>query len=553
MSARERSAWLFGTAPDLLFGAGLLYLVIMSGLVAGGSAALESFPRPALAWLVLLVSGSHYGATLLRVYEHESERRVYRAFTVYGTIAIGLLLVAGLRSALIGSLLITVYLTWSPWHYTGQNYGISMMFLRRRGVPVSEAAKRALHLSFYLSFASVFLNFHFQGGVSQGDPLGYSSAASSGYHFVSLGLPAVLRSWLMPAVGAAYLGAIGTAAVLLLRASDWRSLLPTALLVLTQAVWFSVPHMGFYFDLGRVIPAFDPRSGRVFQFYFFWTAMGHAVQYLWITAYYARSDSRWRGHTRYLSKAFILGNAVWAAPVVLFAPGRIGGPDYETGLAMCVAAAVNIHHFVLDGAIWKLRNPKIASVLLRRREQAVAGRPDATPAFGWRTRLVWSLAALFCVAKVVPYIEIDARLPAALRRLDFEGAGSILDRAALYGRDSSHWRTVLANDLVRRRRPEESIRHYRRSLELRPDAFGYAELGRLLEKLHGADDAIDTWRKGLARYPRDFDLNRLMGARLLADGRLEEALPHLETAHASRPDDASVHHALDTARRRLAL
>ena len=56
------------------------------------------------------------------------------------------------RFDLVGSLLITLYLMWSPWHYMGQNYGIALMFLGRRGIRIDPNIKRLIHLSFITSF-----------------------------------------------------------------------------------------------------------------------------------------------------------------------------------------------------------------------------------------------------------------------------------------------------------------------------------------------------------------------------------------------------------------
>ena len=67
--------WLWGPAPDLLLGCGMLYaLAFVVLLVAGpeirAQQALFVFPL-----LILLVSTPHYGATLVRVYEQRAERR----------------------------------------------------------------------------------------------------------------------------------------------------------------------------------------------------------------------------------------------------------------------------------------------------------------------------------------------------------------------------------------------------------------------------------------------------------------------------------------------
>ena len=72
-----------------------------------------------------------------------------------GIALLGALLIAfgaGLGSEWIASLLVTAFYTWSPWHYTGQNYGISLMLLARRGVAVDPTTKQWLKASFVLSF-----------------------------------------------------------------------------------------------------------------------------------------------------------------------------------------------------------------------------------------------------------------------------------------------------------------------------------------------------------------------------------------------------------------
>jgi len=68
--------------------------------------------------------------------------------------------VAGVYDVRVGSLMITIYMSWSPWHYSSQNYGVASMFLRRRGVPVTRLGKRLLHASFQLSWLLVLLAIH---------------------------------------------------------------------------------------------------------------------------------------------------------------------------------------------------------------------------------------------------------------------------------------------------------------------------------------------------------------------------------------------------------
>ena len=62
---------------------------------------------------------------------------------------------------------------WSPWHYTGQNFGLLMMFLRRAGIDVSPVERKRLHVAFVASY--VMLMAAFNNGPSH-DPLVLSLA-----------------------------------------------------------------------------------------------------------------------------------------------------------------------------------------------------------------------------------------------------------------------------------------------------------------------------------------------------------------------------------------
>ena len=101
----SRSRWLFGPAPDLLLGCGGAYVAV---------------------FLLMCVAGDSMS-----------------------TLApLGLLP------------LLTLYLTWSPWHYTGQNYGIASMMLGRRGVQLAQPVRRARRYSVGLSYELTCLAMH---------------------------------------------------------------------------------------------------------------------------------------------------------------------------------------------------------------------------------------------------------------------------------------------------------------------------------------------------------------------------------------------------------
>ena len=148
---RSGSPWLFGPAADLLLGYGLGYLLTVPLLLLlVAQQTLSAWPQWLAVGFALFVSYPHYGATILRAYERREERRKYFLFTVHASIALAILLIVGTRSPFVGSLLFTIYASWSPWHFAGQNYGLALMSLRRDGVDIPPAAKRLLYASFVL-------------------------------------------------------------------------------------------------------------------------------------------------------------------------------------------------------------------------------------------------------------------------------------------------------------------------------------------------------------------------------------------------------------------
>ena len=138
------SPWLFGPVPDLLCGCGGLYAGIALLFAFDGGALLRAVPPLVPGLLIAFLSAPHYGATLLRVYERRADRRAYFLFSIVVTGGLIVLFGLALLDAFVGSILVTVYLTWSGWHYSGQNYGIASMFLRRRGLAPSTGVRLSL-------------------------------------------------------------------------------------------------------------------------------------------------------------------------------------------------------------------------------------------------------------------------------------------------------------------------------------------------------------------------------------------------------------------------
>jgi hypothetical protein len=512
------AGWLFGPVPDLFLGCGLLYLVLFAAFLAAGEQLRGVQAHYLFPALILLFSGPHYGATLLRVYEQRAERQRYVIFSVYATVLVFAAFVGGLFDTLLASWLLTIYLTWSPWHYTGQNYGLGVMFLRRRGVDVTPGVKRSLYASFVLSYALTFLMIH--GGSGDATVIPQTGSA---VQFIPLGFS---RQWSNPillGLGAAYVGTMASFVGLLFRRASWSDLGPTAVLMVTQALWFPIPLALQHLNWATGV---EPLSLQHRGHYALWVVLGHAVQYLWVTTYYARASSDWHGYGSYFGKVLVTGTAIWTLPYVIFGPGALGPISSDAGLLLLVTSAINIHHFILDGAIWKLRNMRIANVLIRPAGSSGTA-PAAAEASGvsWSRRLVWHTAIASLAIGVFVFWQEQFSYPRAFGSGDYGRAGVVLDRLGWAGKESATARLVVGTAALRRGDFDVARREIERSVALRDTPDGYVVLGMLEEQEQNRPAALAAYERALALDPDRREV-------LVQAGKLHAALGHAEEARA---------------------
>jgi hypothetical protein len=495
MQANAARGWLYGPVPDLLLGCGGVYLMIFAAQVAAGDWIEAALPIGLLALPILFTSVPHYGATLLRVYERAEDRSAYRLFALWSTLPICAWFIGGVYDLTLGSWLVTLYLTWSPWHYSGQNYGIALMFLHRRGVPVPPNVKRWLYASFALSFLLVFLAAHTERANALYAP---GSLQGASYQFHGLGIPARLTVTLLLPMFAGYVGCLLIAITELRRAASWRALGPTLGVIALQALWFSIPVLSRATGwLDRLAP-FDPAR---FEYAFVWIAIGHALQYLWVTTFYARQSSAGLRFSPYLFKCLLAGSAVWGVPILLFGPDLLGVRGFEAGHALLAAAAVNVHHFVLDGAIWKLRDGRIARILLRPREAADAALSPARVGLAWG--LVGAAGVVYAVATVIGSLEFEYGVRRANgENPDFARMRVAAERLRWVGRDDPGLRYNLAMDALRGQDLAGARGDLQRSLALQQSPHAWLALGVVEQRSGALRDALDAYDAALALDPK---------------------------------------------------
>jgi hypothetical protein len=304
------------------------------GSVLNHTAALVS------VYLAVVVNWPHFSATNHRLFRRRSNLREYplTAFAV-PLVVLGGVLASFADPVAIAPFFLKIFLLWSPYHFSGQNVGLSLLYAKKAGFEFRSWERRGLA---YFVF-STFLVTSLQGEVAGG---------ASSYYQISLpvfNLPSEFAS------GGWYL-LYGSAAVcvfaLLRRVLNREDLPPLICLVPPLAQWS-------WFIVGWRVPSF-----------YYFVPMFHSLQYLLVAWAMHLSERKreleptrgfaWKQTVQWVAINVVGGIALfWALPQLAVWRG-IALP-----LATAVLiAAVQIHHFIVDGVIWRLRNPQVAGALV---------------------------------------------------------------------------------------------------------------------------------------------------------------------------------------------
>jgi len=364
-NAAPRSRYFVSAPVDFLFVGGLSILVFAAMALFYTAERTPEVIRLAML-LMWVVNWPHFSMSTYRLYESREHVRQY-PFTAYVIpfVVLGALVLSYAEPEMVAPYFVKIFIVWSPYHFSGQTIGVALLYARRFGVEIGSWERRALTWFVYGTFLLSSIR---------------AEVARDGFQYYGIVYPGLgVPEW---AVRATEIGFWAAAALFAALVAAWsvrrgRLLPPIVLLApVAQYIWFV---QSIY------LPSFQE-----------FVPLFHSLQYILIAWSIQVGEKLQLGRLEPTRSGVARATAKWgvanlAGGVVLFyllpEIGVTAGFDrlFSTGL---VFAAVQIHHFFVDGVIWKLRDARVANPLMVNvpelvRAGAPAGaRPDAAGAAG---------------------------------------------------------------------------------------------------------------------------------------------------------------------------
>jgi hypothetical protein len=333
----------------IIGGVSVVFFLVLQGFLAGGSSSVNTYLHTRqewawtlAAWLSWVINWPHFSATNYRLYH---SKRTFSQYPFTAFMVPVLLLAATWASFAypdaVAPFLVKLFLIWSPYHFSGQSLGISMIYARRAGFQVGRIERFALSGFIF----GTYIHSTARSEALLGDYTYYNVTVPF------LGIPAWVPKY-------AEYGMYACGALLLLLVVKWsvknRRILPPIVLLpaAAQFIWF-VPG-GLIANFNEFVPMF------------------HSLQYMliaWSMQVKERVDETGVAPTGGFvfgeSARWLVINIAGGAFLFYLLPEFTAKAGWSTQFTYpVILSAVQIHHFFVDGVIWKLKNPKVSSPLL---------------------------------------------------------------------------------------------------------------------------------------------------------------------------------------------
>lgn len=314
-----------GPLFDLLLIAGGLSLLVIGVLALSPSLRLAT-DMDMLMPLILAANSAHFAASTVRLYAMPDATAKWPLLTLaFPLAALAVLTLCVAQGDWLGVHFRALYLTWSPYHFAAQAYGISLMYAVRSGVGPGPLDRRLLRITCMLPFAYAFLA---GGGIGLDWLLPQQIAGLAPVEVTRRVLIGVLRPMVLVAP-----------LLLFLRTRRRGTALPLLSLVtlLSNGVWWTL---------------LEPIQA------FVWATIFHGIQYLAIVMIFHVKDRTALPGNRhgpafhagwFYAASLLLGYLLFCALPLAYVAVGFGRVEST----IMVVAAVNLHHFVVDSFIWR--------------------------------------------------------------------------------------------------------------------------------------------------------------------------------------------------------
>jgi hypothetical protein len=336
---------------DALFVGGLsivVYIALRTGFEFGWHDGVRSTTvisiGVTLSWIV---NWPHFAATATRLYSSPHTRRQFPVTTWFVPILIiGVAIVAIRNPVSVGPWFVKLFFIWSPYHFSGQTIGVALLYASRHGFKVTLAMRNSLVWFVIASYIHLQAKSE-QFGRRQGGFYGIEELPVIGIPTWTVNV----SLYAMYVMGAALVITSMHASTVNGRKMPWIMAVP----VVAQIIWFQL--IAGLFNFSEYVPFFHSLQYIYLAFFIqmreWSTNEDGSMQPMQIREFLARIG-------KWAVMIFVIGNLMfWSGPRIAAAMTDVTLP-VATGIFF---TAVQIHHFFVDGVIWKLRNPKVRASL----------------------------------------------------------------------------------------------------------------------------------------------------------------------------------------------
>ncbi len=306
--------------------------------------ALNAAGAPAVAALLtvtltIALVGPHYAATYRRAYTSRDIVRAHPWVTLAVPLALGTLAALAVRHpGTVGVGFFGLYVLWSGYHYSGQSLGLFMIYPLRQGARLSVVEKRLCALPLYVSWILSVLGLFRLSGAPRNAAYRLVREA---WHGPPLPVWATIAGLTVLAASFSGLAVVATRR----RARGVPLPWPSYAVLSAQVLWFTIGLFNPFFNI-TLVPIF------------------HGLQYLALTGWHACHGQGAVGPRRFAGFALVvllLGLGISPGLFFLFGSSPTAG---GLVIAAAVISFVNLHHFLLDGRIWRMRERKVVQSMV---------------------------------------------------------------------------------------------------------------------------------------------------------------------------------------------